>query len=310
MPKTRNKSKSPVFVGFILSFLLHISLVIIILFWGFNTPASIKKPEFITGRIVTIDQNKRFTPKTRSRSVKRTDNKPVETKKTEKIDIKKTEEIKKAEKPKVKKTHKEKVVEPKPADKKVVDLSKKTEKIKAQQPKKEPVKQARVKPKPAINKSKELEKKKREILEKYKNERKRKDVLSQLEKESIPNRQVAKVDKGAYDITGPSSFDSAINSIISNQFVNAIRTEIASNWNIPPNIPTDGSLTTKVFFKINENGEIYDLRIEEPSGNSAFDEFCKRAVKKASPLDTPPPPEILKEAKTEGVEVSFTNSSS
>ena len=88
-----------------------------------------------------------------------------------------------------------------------------------------------------------------------------------------------------------------------------IRTEIASNWNIPPNSPTDGSLTTKVFFKINENGEIYDLRIEEPSGNSAFDEFCKRAVKKASPLDTPPP-EILKEAKTEGVEVSFTNSSS
>ena len=88
-----------------------------------------------------------------------------------------------------------------------------------------------------------------------------------------------------------------------------IRSEIAANWNIPPNIPTDGSLESKVFFRIDEYGKVFDIRIEKSSGNSAFDEFCKRALRKASPLNAPPP-QILHEAITEGVEVSFSNNSS
>ena len=49
-----NDKKSPVFLGFILSLLLHGTLIIIIVFRGFNSPASIKKADIISGRIVTL----------------------------------------------------------------------------------------------------------------------------------------------------------------------------------------------------------------------------------------------------------------
>ena len=68
----------------------------------------------------------------------------------------------------------------------------------------------------------------------------------------------------------------------------------------------DGSLKTVVVFRVDENGKVYDVKVEGSSGNPAFDNFCVQAIYKAAPL-TPPPPELREEAKTEGVEVPFRN---
>lgn len=85
-----------------------------------------------------------------------------------------------------------------------------------------------------------------------------------------------------------------------------LRTEIQSKWGVPANIPMDGSLSTKILFRIDEGGRVLDARVEKSSGNSAFDSFCLQAIYKASPL-TPPPPELAQAARDDGLEVEFTN---
>jgi len=285
MRRKEKKAKSSIFFGFILSLALHISLIFTILFWGFNTPALIKKPQFISGRLVTLDKANRAGPKGSSGIKKQP--KPQTEKKQIKVD-KKPEVVKKKEPPK----KQEPPPKPKPPEK-VVNLNQDKEKPKS---------------KKIVQKSENLENKTRDIIEKMKNDKARRDYLDNL-KEKSNNRQIAKVHSNSYDITGADrNLSAGTSSLISNLFVDRIRSEIASNWNIPPNIPTDGSLESKVFFRIDENGVVFDIRIEKSSGNRAFDDFCKRALKKASPLNTPPPPEILHEAKTEGVEVTFSNS--
>ncbi|NIP37754.1 MAG: cell envelope integrity protein TolA [Candidatus Dadabacteria bacterium] len=134
-------------------------------------------------------------------------------------------------------------------------------------------------------------------------EQTRTDVLKDIEQTTT--RQVAKRGPDGYIITGATSGG---NSASVSLFVNSVKNEIASNWILPPNIPSDGSLESKVEFKINSSGEVFGIRITKSSGNSLFDNFCKKALIKASPLNTPPPPEILREAETEGVVVTFNNS--
>jgi protein TonB len=301
MKRKVKKAKSSIFFGFILSLGLHLFLILTILFWGFSTPASIKKPQFISGRLVTLEKATRSGPKGSSRIKRPSKPKPekVEKPKVEK----KPEVVKKKEPEKIKKPEvvkkppkKQDPPKPKPPEKNVVDLNQ------DKKPKPKPT------PKP-VAKSKDLEKETQDILEKIRNDKARRDVLANLKKESS-KIQVAKVDSNPYDITGSDrNLSASTNSLIANRFVEMIRSEIAANWNIPPNIPTDGSLESKVFFRIDEYGKVFDIRIEKSSGNSAFDEFCKRALRKASPLNAPPP-EILHEAKTEGVEVSFSNNPS
>jgi len=299
MKRKVKKAKSSIFFGFILSLGLHLFLILTILFWGFSTPASIKKPQFISGRLVTLEKATRSGPK--GSSIIKSPSKPkpekVEKPKVEKKpEVVKKKEPEKIKKPEIVKKPPKKVAppKPKPPEKNVVDLYQD--------------KKPKPKPKP-VAKSKDLEKETQDILEKIRNDKARRDVLANLKKESS-KIQVAKVDSNPYDITGSDRILSAsTNSLISNRFVEMIRSEIAANWNIPPNIPTDGSLESKVFFRINKNGVVYDIRIIKSSGNSAFDDFCKRALRKASPLNAPPP-EILHEAKTEGVEVSFSNNPS
>jgi TonB family C-terminal domain len=100
----------------------------------------------------------------------------------------------------------------------------------------------------------------------------------------------------------------AASGVVARLFINRVSEEIRSNWGIPPNIPMDGTLKAVVVFRIDEAGKVSNVQVEDTSGNSAFDEFCVQAIYKAAPL-TPPPPELLEEAKTEGIEVSFTNDS-
>ncbi len=298
MGKKDKNGNSSVFFGFVLSLGLHLFLLITILFWGFNTPASIKKPQSISASLVTLEKATRSGPKGSS-GIKKPPKKKTEKKQIKedkKPEVVKKKEPEKIKKPEVVKKPPKKVDPPKPPEKNVVSLNKEKKVTKKPPPKK-------------VVKKPDNSKKKQDIIEKMKNEKARSDFLENLKEESN-NKQVTKVDSDSYDITGSDrNLSAGTNSLRANLFVDRIRSEIAANWNIPPNIPTDGTLESKVFFRIDEYGKVFDIKIEKSSGNNAFDEFCKRALRKASPLNAPPP-EILHEAKTEGVEVSFSNSPS
>ncbi len=92
---------------------------------------------------------------------------------------------------------------------------------------------------------------------------------------------------------------------LAREFIKGVRDKIKSNWKIPESIPIDGALKAVIDFRIDERGKVSEVKVREPSGNSAFDDFCVKAIYRASPL-TPPPPELLEEAKTDGLEVQFT----
>lgn len=318
MAKSKDK-RSPILVGFVLSLLLHCTLIVIILFRGFNSPASVKKPSVISGRIVTLDNFK--TPGSRRESSPKVPSKkkPVkpesrvnkpeprsapEPKKPEKVTkpVTKTEVTKKAEpeeKKVIKDTSKEKVVDISTNKKPVKEVKKEPEKVSTKSPE----------PPRSVSKKEDFEKKRKEFLDKLQNRKTKEDILADLKK-STESKQVARANTDSYDITSPEgdgNYSSANNAAIS-LYADAVQQEIANNWNIPPSLPTDGSLVAKVFFRSNENGDIFDLRIKESSGNKSFDEFCLRAIIKASPLKTIPPPEILRQAETQGIEASFRNS--
>jgi TonB family protein len=85
-----------------------------------------------------------------------------------------------------------------------------------------------------------------------------------------------------------------------------VHRKISRNWRIPPGVPTDGSLVAGVFFRVDQSGRVFDVRINSSSGNTAFDEYCVSAIRKSAPLPAPPS-EFAKQAETEGLEVSFRN---
>ena len=231
MKRKNKKAKPAIFFGFVLSLGLHLFLLITILFWGFNTLASIKKPQSISASLITLDKATRSRPRGSS-EIKQQSKPKVEKPKVEKKpEVVKKKEPEKIKKPEVVKKPPKKVAppKPKPPEKNVVDLNQ------DKKPKPKPT------PKP-VAKSRDLEKETQDILEKIRNNKARRDVLANLKKESS-NIQVAKVDSNPYDITGSDrNLSASTNSLIANRFVEMIRSEIAANWNIPPNIPTDGSL--------------------------------------------------------------------
>ncbi len=68
-----------------------------------------------------------------------------------------------------------------------------------------------------------------------------------------------------------------------------IFTLISKNWNMPPYLADSSSgLMSVLVIKISPKGRIRDLWFEKKSGNREFDNICKKAVIKASPL--PPLP--------------------
>lgn len=105
--------------------------------------------------------------------------------------------------------------------------------------------------------------------------------------------------------TGASSVGAPFGTL-AGVYGDRLRTEIQSKWGVPANIPMDGSLSTKILFRIDERGRVLDARVEKSSGNATFDSFCLQAIYKASPL-TPPPPELIGAARDDGLEVEFTN---
>jgi len=236
---------------------------------------------------------------------------PKETKKEEPKKV----EVKKEEPPKVKE-------EPEKKDVVVLDSKEKQK----EKEKKEEKKQVAEKPKPTeppkTTPQKESQKKKEpsfedirrgvlEDMQKSVADKRRRSVIEDIEKSVEEEKQVAESDSHKEPGTQENSNQTgrsgsgAPRGMVTSLFIQRIREEIRSNWKVPQTIPTDTGLKTVVVFRIDEKGKVYDVRVEEPSGNPAFDDFCVKAIYKAAPL-TPPPPELLEVAKTEGVEVTFS----
>ncbi|HWP24536.1 MAG TPA: cell envelope integrity protein TolA [Candidatus Binatia bacterium] len=68
-------------------------------------------------------------------------------------------------------------------------------------------------------------------------------------------------------------------------YQNRMLSTIKNNWVW---LETRSRLKVVVRFNIRDNGEISGLKIIQPSGNPSFDESVVRAVRKSSPLPTPP----------------------
>ena len=334
------------FWGVGLSVAFHVLVFLFVMFWGFGSSKYSAQPNFIEGTLVSLSDlaetegNKEIkAPQVKEEVEKqpKTEEKNVaEEPKAEpnKEKPKMAEEPKKAEKeikppPKAVKKE-EKKEEPKkeeeqkkeePKDKNVVALETKKE-----------VKKAEKKPKPTkapeVEKTKETKKKEKPDLENAKSRilkdiqedvraEERRSVLEKLQgeqgvtdekvvaKANTTERSERKSNSGRGQLGG-SPLGGGTNAVVTNLFLERIRNEIRRYYKIPPSIPTDGKLETFIFFKINESGKVYDVRVNESSGNPAFDDSCIKAIYKAAPL-TPPPPELMEQAKTVGFLIPFTN---
>jgi colicin import membrane protein len=311
------------FWGIILSLSLHMIIFLLAIFWGFGPPKQVEETQSIEGRLVSSSELEQSLKEDAGHGKKEEEVKapqpakpeiPEEPKKAEvKEERPKRAELKEEEPPPVK--------EEKPKD--TIALETKKKKQVAEIPK--PTIQPRVPPR-EVKKPKEpnfedvrnkvLEKMQKVQKEEEDKEKERQTVLSEIEKKKvlkdIEEKRVAETnfsDEERETGRGSGSLNKqspGARAALAALFIRRVREEIKNNWGIPENIPRDGSLRTVVVFRIDEGGKVHDIRVEKSSGNPAFDDFCVKAIYRASPL-TPPPSELLEEAKTEGVEVPFTN---
>src|SRR3972149_6102107 len=273
------------FWGIVLSLSLHIVIFLVAIFWGFG-PMYSGEPESIEGTLVSISELGQPGGE-------------VATKK---------EEVKPQVPERKEETPKEKPKE----DETIVLQEKKKEK-------KEIAKKPETTEPPKTKPSKEIEKKKEAFKEVKNSEEEMNKVIKEIRQQKLlkelKDKRVASSDssgeqkgiqQGAGYSTGGSSGGSS--GVVAELFVRRVREEIRSNWAIPENIPIDGSLKAVIVFKLDERGRPSDVKVDIPSGNTAFDDFCVKAIRRASPL-TPPPSELLEEARNEGLEITFTNDS-
>lgn len=261
-------------------------------------------------------------------------------KEPEKEEVKKEEpkeEPVKEEKPK-------EVVKEEPEKKEVIPLETEKKKevkkeVKKEEPKKEEKKEVAEKPKPTekpktetkkttTSSKKNLESEKNKVLQDIK----RQKVLEELKggsgestepvEEMGEEQRLAMADSGEIpgeSEPGPgnssegssesmegSGSGSSVNPVLLQLYTDKVHQRISRNWRIPPGVPTDGNMQAMIFFKVDQSGRVFDVRVNESSGNPAFDEYCVSAVRKSAPLP-PPPSEFAKEAETSGVLVPFKN---
>lgn len=305
------------FWGIVLSLSLHILIFLIAIFWGFGTPMYSGEPESIEGTLVSISElgqpggevaTKKEEVKPQVPETKEEPTEVEEKKPEEKIQVSKPEKKEPQEEPKKTELKKEETPKEKPKQDDTIVLQEKEKKKEKKEIAKKPEPTGPPKTKP----SKEIEKKKEVGKEVKNSEEEMNKVIMEIRKRKLLNefkdKRVASSDssgeqKGIQKGAGNSSGGSS--GVVAELFRRRVREEIKSNWAIPENIPIDGSLKAVIVFKLDERGRPSDVKVDIPSGNSAFDDFCVKAIRRASPL-TPPPPELLEEAKTEGLEVEFT----
>src|SRR3989337_2718789 len=202
----------------------------------------------------------------------------------------------------------EKIQVSKPEKKEPQEEPKKTELKKEETPKEKPkedetiVLQEKKKKKEVKNSEEEMNK----VIKEIRQQKLLKELKDKRVASSDSSGEQKGIQQGAGYSTGGSSGGSS--GVVAELFVRRVREEIRSNWAIPENIPIDGSLKAVIVFKLDERGRPSDVKVDIPSGNTAFDDFCVKAIRRASPL-TPPPSELLEEARNEGLEITFTNDS-
>lgn len=325
MPKKKKEGRS---WGLVFSLLLHGSIVLLVLVWGINryTASNINEP--INVNLSGLDY-KGSAPdggdKVKSVKAEKPEVKPEKPKKEEKPEIKEEpkEEVVKKEEPK-EEPEKEEVVEKeepekevveepkKEPDKKIVALEEKKEEPKKEveeKPKKEPKKEVKKEVKKKKEKPKENKDESKVARNNVINDLKRKSVIDKLGK-SENNTKTASA-KESPGLRGNDNEDVAgntgpVNTALLGVYKNAIFRKIEPKFKIPPNIPKDGSLSSDIFFKINNSGNVSGVKIARSSGNPAFDNFCINTIISSSPLPAPPS-DISKLVVKEGFQITLRN---
>lgn len=107
---------------------------------------------------------------------------------------------------------------------------------------------------------------------------------------------------GAAKLGGKGMGGGTLTSLEKLAYSNALKTHVKSGWRW---MGGSDVLKAQVRVKLLPSGQIEDVRIEQGSGNSTFDDSVVRAVYKASPVP-PPPADLYEEFK----DVRFTFDSS
>ena len=85
--------------------------------------------------------------------------------------------------------------------------------------------------------------------------------------------------------------------------VNTLGARMKKFWRLPPNIP--GGLSTKIFVKLNRNGNVVKASIKQSSGYKKFDDAALRAVHDAAPLPMPKHPGAVEALVSDGIITTF-----
>ena len=300
-------------------------------------PQGPKKPEPVKVEPPEVEKKEEVkAPPPEPEPEKKEPPKEPEKQEVKKVEVKK-EEPKKEEKPK-------EVVKEEPEKKEVIPLETEKEKevkkeVKKEEPKKEEKKEVAEKPKPTekpkaetkkttASSKKNLESEKNKVLQDIKRQKVLEELKGGSEESTEPveemgeEQRLAMADSGEMpgeSESGPgepsegssrsmegSGSGSSVNPVLLQLYTDKVHQRISRNWRIPPGVPTDGSLTTMILFKVDQSGRVFDVRVNQSSGNPAFDEYSVSAIYKSAPLP-PPPSEFAKEAETSGVLVPITN---
>ena len=331
MPKKKKEGRS---WGLVFSILLHGSIILLVLIWGINKYTATKINQPINVSLSGLEykgSSDKAGDKVKSTKADNSQKKTEEPKKEEKPELKEEpkEEVVKKEEPKKEEPKKEEVVEkeepkkeePKKEiveekkeepDKKVVALEEKKKepkKVVKEEPKKEPKKVKKKEVKKKKEKPKENKDDTKVARNNVINDLKRKSVIEKLGK-SENNTKTASTKKST-GLKGSDSNDVAgstgkINTALLSVYKNAIFRKIEPKFKIPPNIPQDGSLSSDIFFKINNSGNVSGVKVAKSSGNPAFDNFCINTIISSSPLPAPPS-DISKLVIREGFQITLRN---
>ncbi len=329
MPKKNKEGRS---WGLVFSLLLHGSIILLVLIWGINKYTSDDIDQPINVSLSGLDykgSSDKPGNKVKAEKAEEPVQKPQEPKKEEKAEVKeepkeevvkkeepieepKKEEVVEKEKPKEEPKEEPKIEEKKEPDKKIVALEEKKEEPK-KEVKEEPKKKPKEEPKKEVKKKKEKPKEKKDDTKVARNnvinDLKRKSVIEKLGKGD--KAQTAKADEASSGLKGNDQEDVAgstgkVNTALLSVYKNAIFRKIEPKFKIPPNIPKDGSLSSDIFFKINNSGNVSGVKVAKSSGNPAFDNFCINTIISSSPLPAPPS-DISKLVVKEGFQITLRN---
>ncbi len=290
-----DSSKGSSFGGAFLSIALHAVVLALVFFWGFRTVTNyvVSKEAPIQVSLSELDKVSVDKSKPPANAEKSAPDPRKIKKEREEVNSHSSQPEKKEVVPletkKKKKEEKKSKIKQKPEKKKVSE---------------------KPKPKPKPTKKRDFEKERERIIKNIQREKVLEDLNRKSKEGGERKIQLAKSDKKIEGVEGKDSRESPagslVNPLISQLFTAQVHQRIRLSWNIPPGVPTDGSLVALIFFKIDQMGRVYKVRVEESSGNVAFDHYCLNAIYKSAPLPAPPP-KLAKEARTEGIVVPFRN---